>query len=308
MRRLAFVLSLFLVMALATAALATVNLPFADDFEDGDAAGWVEVSGDWSVVDGEYRQTHLGDNGGATPYGWDMHALVSGGPTDAYVVEVDARLIEYDVTDPNYIGWWGVVFRYENSSRFATIAFGEIWFAGYTRDLEQWDYVDGDWVWVGGADLDALPNPWTPYEWHRLKIVVNGNDVKTFVDGNLLMETTDPTGLSGGSVGVFTDGASAAFDNWEFHSLTPEAALDDLIGDVEQLNLENGVSNSLDAKLTNVVKALSDVNDNNDIAAVNKIEAFINEVEAQAGKQIPRSDADALIAAAQQIINLLTGG
>ena len=40
-------------------------------------------------------------------------------------------------------------------------------------------------------------------------------------------------------------------------------------------------------------------------AAINSLEAFINEIEAQRGNKIPVDDADALIAAAQEIIDLL---
>ncbi len=40
-------------------------------------------------------------------------------------------------------------------------------------------------------------------------------------------------------------------------------------------------------------------------AAINSLEALINEVEAQRGKKISEKDADALIAAAQQIIDLI---
>ena len=75
---------------------------------------------------------------------------------------------------------------------------------------------------------------------------------------------------------------------------------------VATLNLQNGVANSLDAKLATAVRALDDINETNNIAAINKLEAFINEVQAQAGNKIPQADADALIAATQQIIDLLT--
>ncbi len=52
--------------------------------------------------------------------------------------------------------------------------------------------------------------------------------------------------------------------------------------------------------------ALEDENENNDAAAVNTLEAFINAVEAQRGKKIPEAEADALIAAAQEIIEQLS--
>jgi hypothetical protein len=85
----------------------------------------------------------------------------------------------------------------------------------------------------------------------------------------------------------------------------PATLMADIIDQVVDLNLDNGISNSLDAKLANAVKALDEVNEENNVAAINKLEAFINEVQAKRGNKIPEADADALFAAAQQIIDLL---
>jgi len=93
-------------------------------------------------------------------------------------------------------------------------------------------------------------------------------------------------------------------DGW----VTPEVRIGQLITEVESLNLQQGISNSLDSKLDAVEKALDDVNENNDGAAVNALGAFINAVEAQRGKKISEDDADALIEMAQQIIDLLSNG
>ena len=78
-----------------------------------------------------------------------------------------------------------------------------------------------------------------------------------------------------------------------------------LAQDVFLINLQQGISNSLDAKLDSALQSLADINENNDIATVNSLQAFINSVEAQSGKKIPEADADHLIAAAQRIIYLL---
>ncbi len=75
--------------------------------------------------------------------------------------------------------------------------------------------------------------------------------------------------------------------------------------DVEDLNLQWGISNSLDAKLDAALKILTDVNQNNDAAAINVLEAFVNAVDARRGKKITEEDADDLIAQAQRIILLL---
>ena len=81
-----------------------------------------------------------------------------------------------------------------------------------------------------------------------------------------------------------------------------------LIQSVEDLNLQRGIENSLKAKLNVAQKVLGDANPNNDSAAVNTLSAFIDELEAQRGKKIPVDAADALIADAQAIIDLLMGG
>lgn len=83
---------------------------------------------------------------------------------------------------------------------------------------------------------------------------------------------------------------------------TPQTLLNDLINDVINLNLEHDISNSLDGKLENALAALDDLNDNNDVSAINTLNAFINEVQAQRGHLISEQIADALIASALDII------
>lgn len=89
--------------------------------------------------------------------------------------------------------------------------------------------------------------------------------------------------------------------------LDPAELLLDLAQDVIALNLQQGIENSLDAKLDAALHALDAINENNYVAAINTLEAFINAVEAQRGGWIPEADADALICAAQVIIDILSG-
>jgi len=74
------------------------------------------------------------------------------------------------------------------------------------------------------------------------------------------------------------------------------------------MNLPKGIADSLLAKINTALQKLEDDNENNDAAAINSLQAFINAVQAQSGKKISQADADSLIAAAQQIIDLLTNG
>ena len=78
-----------------------------------------------------------------------------------------------------------------------------------------------------------------------------------------------------------------------------------LVADIIALNLQTGLSNSLDAKLTAAFDALSDINEKNNGSAINRIHALIKEVEAQRGKKITDEQADELIAAALEIIDFL---
>jgi hypothetical protein len=85
---------------------------------------------------------------------------------------------------------------------------------------------------------------------------------------------------------------------------TPSDMIEELINSVIDLNLQQGMSNSLDAKLTSVLSALDDLNENNDVAAINTLYAFIQAVEAQSEK-ITEEDANSLINEAQLIIDAI---
>jgi hypothetical protein len=90
-------------------------------------------------------------------------------------------------------------------------------------------------------------------------------------------------------------------ERWE----APEQ-LSALVDSVMELNVKSGIANSLDDKLASALEAVDDVNEQNDVSACNRTQAFINTVEAQRGTQITDVDADALIAAAQEIIEALS--
>lgn len=101
------------------------------------------------------------------------------------------------------------------------------------------------------------------------------------------------------------------------HSWTTQIHLDDvelcgglygvvetqeLIDKVVALELPAGIENSLVSRLQNAIDLFQKGREN---PAMNMLGAFINEVEAQRGKEIPEADADALIALAQAIIEVL---
>ena len=84
---------------------------------------------------------------------------------------------------------------------------------------------------------------------------------------------------------------------------SPEDAIIGLIDDIGEIGLHKGIENSLVKKLENALKSLEKGNDG---AAINKLYAFINEVEAQNGKKIEAGNAESLIEQALAIIQGLS--
>lgn len=82
----------------------------------------------------------------------------------------------------------------------------------------------------------------------------------------------------------------------------PQELINDLIEAVIAINIQSGISNSMDAKLDATLNALGDSNENNDVAALNSLYAFCNSVDAQRGKKISSDNADALIVSVNAII------
>lgn len=75
-----------------------------------------------------------------------------------------------------------------------------------------------------------------------------------------------------------------------------------LINVTNNLNLKQGISNSLDAKLQNAKDALNAVNAGNRQDAISKLASYKNEVEAQRNKAITNEQANLLIAMVDNII------
>lgn len=77
----------------------------------------------------------------------------------------------------------------------------------------------------------------------------------------------------------------------------------DLIIDVKIMNLEQGLENSLVAKLERAEEALER---DQQAVAINKLNSFINEVEAQRDKKLTERQADCLVSCANIVIRCLS--
>ncbi len=98
-----------------------------------------------------------------------------------------------------------------------------------------------------------------------------------------------------------------ALDGDQEQCLAPGLLTEYVIDQLEGIDLDAGAAASLEAQLDTAIAVLDDDNPNNDVAAVKTLEVFIKKVEKlRDNGEIPDADAEALITAAQAIIDLLT--
>jgi len=175
----------------------------------------------------------------------------------------------------------------------------------------------GSAVYVGGSKDGAAFGVPTVSDGFVRKYDADGNEVWTRA---LSTEEEDfVTGVAANETGVFAAGATSgvlpgqtsaggrdAFVTRMNH-LSAAQLIQQLVAQVVALNLRQGITNSFDAKLQTVLNALEDANQNNNASAVNLLQAFINGVEAQRGRELTSEQADALIASALEIISVLCG-
>jgi len=87
--------------------------------------------------------------------------------------------------------------------------------------------------------------------------------------------------------------------------LTAGQAIQSLASIVQSFNLQQGIANSLDAKIQNALDAMTAANAGDRSDAANKLTAFINSVEAQRGKELTNAQADTLEALARRILAVI---
>jgi hypothetical protein len=120
------------------------------------------------------------------------------------------------------------------------------------------------------------------------------NDLTQLADGRLrVVWASDEEGINQNNIHGATFALAAP--------PTPVSQINALIALVLSLNLQHGIENSLDHKLQNILDALSAVGGGNLALACNKLDAFVNEVQAQAGQHITVAQAAQLIAACDAI-------
>ncbi|MHC4639034.1 MAG: choice-of-anchor Q domain-containing protein [Planctomycetota bacterium] len=217
------------------------------------------------------------------------------------------------------VGWEGGQTTIENC-----IIYGNYWDSqifvppGATVNIRYSNIQGGlDGVWLDGTlnwgpgNIDKDPCFFYSGYW-------DFNEPKTFFKGDYHLQSDSPC-IDAGDPNYIAepnetdlDGNPRIFNGitdmgaFEFQPLTPVELLLELSDYISGLSIHRGFSNSLLVKLNTAIQKIEDDNENNNDAAFNSLEAFINAVQAQSGKKISQADADALIASVQEILELLS--
>lgn len=201
--------------------------------------------------------------------------------------------------------------------------------AGFSLRTESWPRFN-----VGSTNFSEVStsNIQLTNGWYQMTGTYDGQTMKLFLNGNLIATRYYPNQLTENSepmfIGAYVSGESntpwsyfvGAIDDLKIYNRclsdqevqnlylydnSPTENLKSLIDDILKLNLKAGISNALDVKLENAIKALDEKNLNNNVAVINLLQAFINQCSAQRGVNIPAESADDLISKAQNIIALI---
>lgn len=163
---------------------------FSDNFEDGNAAGWTNVNGTWSVVtDGTYVYKNTNTVGESLTY--------AGQSTwTNYTVEAKVKLYNSGST----VGA-GVVARYTDSNNYYMFRVHE-----GSDKAQLYKKIGGSFTLLNEGAVTINPN--TTY---TLKLVLNGSSLTGYVDGVQKVSITD-SGLTGGRIGARGYDASFGVD------------------------------------------------------------------------------------------------
>jgi hypothetical protein len=193
---------------------------------------------------------------------------------------------------------------------------GEIVNQIYLIDIASGSSVDL-YVVNAPATMAAITNTCTnPYATvFGLKMISSSDDFIDFAIPTVPPDISITEAANGYYFTNICDGAGQIIGNFKFDyvltslELPVPPTLEELIGSLSSavmaINLQAGISNSLDAKLSSALSALDDANTNNDVAALNSMYAFCSSVQAQRGKKLTDTQSDELIAAANSVISAL---
>lgn len=174
------------------------ELPFTDDFDDGDMAGWTvgELLGSWTVSaeEGVLRQNSndFGGSEGAEGNYLGTYVTAAGPSWRNYDFMARVRPVDNDGI--------GLIFRYEDSSNYYRF----LWVGdeSSTGPLRRLDRIKGGVQTVLKSDVGEAAR-YDPGRWYNLEASLDGDVIGVYIDGVLWGEVRDGEIESGG-VGLFS--------------------------------------------------------------------------------------------------------
>jgi hypothetical protein len=174
---------------------------YATDFNNQDATAWTRTGlGFWNFWTGESTVWNQSSVAG------DARASV-GVPTDDQIVRVRARLDTFATPTGTQERWFGVMARYVDDRNYYYLTLR----SSNTVSLRK--LVDGAVTVLDTAALTV-----TPATWYSLRLDAVGGELRAYVNGRLLLETTDASHPRGTAGPVMF---KAAVDYDDFSSLQP---------------------------------------------------------------------------------------
>lgn len=189
------------------------GLPFTDDFDDGDMAGWTVggLLGSWtgSAQDGVLRQNSNDFSGSEGAEGSYLGTYVTaGGPTwRDYDLQAKVRPVDNDGI--------GLLFRYEDpSNHYRFLWVGDESSTGPLRRLDR--IKDGVQTVLKSERGEAAR--YDPGRWYTLEASLDDDVIRIYIDGALWGEVRDGE-IESGAVGLFSYAQEGVeFDDVEVRS------------------------------------------------------------------------------------------
>jgi len=184
---------------LATLVVGQTALAVTENFDEGNAANWTEVQGDWAAADGEYKQAEIAWTTTSTLETYHRSFFGDIGWTD-YMFEATVRIDEGGPVAPIL----GIFFRVSEKSD----AGGYYLFRLDERAAEGPGLIKApnETIQINGGKPAEIGRDYV------LMVEVQGSDIRCYVDGVLEIEVTDDS-FPAGAVGLGSFDAAASFDN-----------------------------------------------------------------------------------------------
>lgn len=173
-----------------------IPAPFVDGFEDGNASNWQKSgSGVWSVV--AEGGTYAYDQSSVAGEAISWHDGTSA--ANNYVAEAKIKLTGVG-TDASGTG---LAFRRTDNNNYYWLNLKVP-----SNELRLMKKVGGTWSQIGST----IPFPLPLNEWHRVKVVVECDSIKAYVNGAKVFDVMDGS-LPAGGIGFRSFKTSARFDD-----------------------------------------------------------------------------------------------